>query len=130
MLLIFTRPLVTIVTPSQKTVISLDLQLYIKCIKLKSKEAINTNFIFRMGDLHIIFASLKVIGKYINCSGIDTYLVKAGICSPNTVQQFKYGSHMQWGIEAHTIIYLSFYNMMIVQSFEINLQLACTVDAP
>lgn len=130
MLLIFTRPLVTIVTPSQKTVILLDLQLYIKCIKLKSKEAINTNFIFRMGDLHTIFASLKVIGKYINCSGIDTCLVKTGICSPNTVDKFKYGSHMQRGIEAHTIIYLSFYNMMIVQSFETNLQLACTVNAP
>ena len=57
----------------------LDLQLYAKCIKLRSKNEIKGNFIFILGELHVVFAFLKVYGKYINCSGLDQILVDAEI---------------------------------------------------
>ena len=50
-------------TPDNKTIISLDLQLYTKCIQLQSKDEINVNFIFRMGKLHVMFAMFKVLGN-------------------------------------------------------------------
>ena len=58
---------------------TLDLQLYAKCIKLRSKNEIKGNFIFILGELHVVFAFLKVYGKHINCSGLDQILVNTKI---------------------------------------------------
>ena len=58
------------VSPNKKAV-TLDLQLYAKCIELRSRNEIKDNFIFRLGELHIVFAFLKVLGKCINCSKLD-----------------------------------------------------------
>ena len=63
------------VSPNKKTIVTLDLQLYAKCMELRSRNEIKDNFIFRLGELHIVFASLKVLDKYINCSGSDQILV-------------------------------------------------------
>ena len=100
------------------------LQLYIKCIKLKSKDAVSSNFIFRLGELHTVFAALKVIRKYITSNDIDTCLVKARIYGPNTVDQIKDGLLTRSGLEADKI-YLSLYNMVIARFFENNLTLTC-----
>ena len=64
------------VSPNKKAV-TLDLQLYAKCIELRSRNEIKDNFIFRLGELHIVFAFLKVLGKYINCSGLGQIPVDA-----------------------------------------------------
>ena len=56
------------VISNRKTIISLDLQLYAKAMQLKAKQDINENFVFRLGELQIVFAFLKTIGKYIECS--------------------------------------------------------------
>ena len=37
-----------------------------KCIQLQSINEINQDFVFRMGQLHTIFYTLKVFGKIIN----------------------------------------------------------------
>ena len=63
------------IAPDRKTVISLHLQLYAKCIKLQGNDEIKRNFVFRMGDLHTVFVFLHAIGKYINASGIDLCFV-------------------------------------------------------
>ena len=39
------------------------------------KNEIKDNFIFKLGELHIVFAFLKVLGKYFNFSGLDQILV-------------------------------------------------------
>ena len=44
-----------------KTVISFDLQLYIKAIRLQQKPDIRDNFVFRMGELHVVFCTLKSV---------------------------------------------------------------------
>ena len=66
------------VTGNKKTIITLDLQLYSKAMQLREKNDINEEFIFRLGELHIVFAMLKCIGKYIEESGLDRLLVEAG----------------------------------------------------
>ena len=49
---------------SGKTVITLDLQLYSKCVQQQAREEISSKFVFRMGELHVFFAALKCIGKF------------------------------------------------------------------
>ena len=61
-----------------KTVISFDLQLYIKAIRLQQKPDIHDNFVFRIGELHVVFCTLKVFGKLVYCSGLEQALVEAG----------------------------------------------------
>ena len=72
---------------SSKTIISLDLQLYMKCIQLQSIGNINQNFIFRMGELHTVFCTMKVLGKIIDASGLDMSLSIADISGITTVEQ-------------------------------------------
>ena len=75
------------VTGERKTIVSLDLQLYSKCMRLRSREEIRKDFVFRLGELHIVFAILKVMGKYIEESGLCRLLVEAGMYGEATLQQ-------------------------------------------
>ena len=50
----------------RKTIVSMDMQLYAYCIQLQSKEEIRDNFVFRTGELHVVFSMIKAIGKYID----------------------------------------------------------------
>ena len=95
------------VSPNSKTIVTLDLQLYAKCMELRSRDEIKENFVFRFGELHVVFAFLKVLGKYISCSGLDQVLVDAGIYGPTTLGQILDGKHMKRGFEAHMVLYLS-----------------------
>ena len=62
-----------------KTIISFDLQLYIKTIRLQERnDIIKDSFVFRMGELHVVFCVLKVIGKLIDGSGLDQVFNEAG----------------------------------------------------
>ena len=48
-------------SPDKKTIVSIDQQLYARCIQLKSRNEFSENFVFRMGELHIVFSMLKAI---------------------------------------------------------------------
>ena len=61
-----------------KTVISFDLQLYIKAIRLQQKPDIRDNFVFRIGELYLVFCALKVLVKLIYGSGLDQEFFEAG----------------------------------------------------
>ena len=50
-------------TPDHKTVVTLALQLYSKSIQLQPNENIGDNFVFRVGELHILFAVFKLSVK-------------------------------------------------------------------
>ena len=60
-----------------KTVISFDLLLYIKAIRLQQKPDIRDNVVFRMGELHMVFCELKVLGNLIDGSILDQAFVEA-----------------------------------------------------
>ena len=96
-----------------KTFVSCDLQLYNKCLQLKSNDAIHDNFVFRMGELHCVFAILKVMGKYIENSGLDLLLVESDIYGSVTLYQILGGKHMKRAIEAHTVIYMSLLHFFV-----------------
>ena len=61
-----------------KTIISFDLQLYIKAIRLQERADIDKFFVFRMGELHVVFCVLKCLGKLIDGSGLDKAFHEAG----------------------------------------------------
>ena len=54
-----------------KTIISFDLQLYINAIQLQERSDTQNSFVFRMGELQVVFCVLKVIGKLIDGNGLD-----------------------------------------------------------
>ena len=54
-----------------KTIISFDLQFYIKAFTLQQRPYIRSGFVFRMGERHVVFCALKVIGKFIDGSRLD-----------------------------------------------------------
>ena len=74
----------------------MDLQLYAKCFKLQDNESIRYQFLFRLGQLHILFAMLKVIDKNINFSGLGEVFIKADIYGPTTLQQIIKGKQEAW----------------------------------
>ena len=61
-----------------KTIISFDLQLYIKAVMLQQRPDIHSGFVFHMGELHVVFCALKVIGKLIDGGGLDQAFHEAG----------------------------------------------------
>ena len=83
-----------------------------RCEKMKK------NFIFRLGELHILFAFLKVIGKCIQGSGIDLVLIEAGIYGTTTLGEILEGKHMKRATEAHMVIYLLLCRFYLEQFFQ------------
>ena len=99
------------------TVMTLDLQLYDLAMKLwVEREDIRKQFLFRPGELHVVFWALAALGKYIEGSGIDQAWIEAGIYSPTTVSQILNGKHMYRALEAHTVTLLALYDLYF-QSF-------------
>ena len=84
---------------------------------------INRNFIFRFGELHVVFAFLKVIGKYIENSGLDEIFIESNIYGPNTLNQILQGKHMNRAVEAYMLLYLTLYDPYINNLFENNTDL-------
>ena len=56
--------------------------------------------VFRMGELHITFAVLEAIGKFIDNSGLGNCLIESGIYGPATI-----GENQRWS--AHETVYRS-----------------------
>ena len=61
----------------------------------------NEEFNFRLGELHIVFAMLKCIGKYIEEGGLDRLFVEAGLYGESTLSQILNGKHMKRAMEVH-----------------------------
>ena len=76
------------------------------------------NYIFRLDELHMVFASLKAMGKYIAGSGLDRVLTESGIYGPTTLGQFFYGKHMKRCMEAHIVLFLSLNKLYLKRALE------------
>ena len=74
----------TSTTPNLKKIVTLDLQLYDKCMRKTDNPVTRDNFIFCLEELHIVFAMLKVLGKYINDSGLEDIFTETGTYGPTT----------------------------------------------
>ena len=57
---------------SSRVVVSLDLDLYEKAYSLvRCDPYLRERFVLCLGELHVVFAHIRVIGNYISCSGLD-----------------------------------------------------------
>lgn len=84
------------------TVVSLDLQLYDMAMKLwMEHEDIKKKFLFRPGELPIVFWAMAALGQYVEGSGIDQAWVEAGLYSPAIVSQIINGKNVYRALEAH-----------------------------
>ena len=74
------------------------MQLYIKAVILQQRPDIQSGFVFRMGELHVMFCALKVIGKLIDGSGLDQAFDEAdkSILSEKTRYQTNDVPHMAY----------------------------------
>ena len=109
------------VSSAEKTILSLNLQLYSKCMQLQSNLEIKEPFIFRMGELHIVFIALKTLGKIIDGSGLNQSFIEARIYGPNTVEQIKNGKHMKRSFEGFLMLYVSPYKIYLSELINQNL---------
>ena len=60
-----------------------------------------SNWFLRIGGLHTCFASLHVLGKYIEGSGIEAVRIEEGIYSLATIRQILGGKNYKRGVEYH-----------------------------
>ena len=109
------------VSSAEKTILSLNLQLYSKCMQLQSNLEIKEPFIVRMGELHIVFTALKTLGKIIDGSGLNQSFIEARIYGPNTVEQIKNGKHMKRSFEGFLMLYVSPYKIYLSELINQNL---------
>lgn len=100
-----------VIGPHHKTVITLELDLYERALKIQSSTT-NSNWYLRPGELHICIASLHAVGKYTEGSGLDSVSIETGIYSPATSRQIFSGKSYKRGIEYHLTNVLPCYELM------------------
>ena len=92
-----------VVGPERKTVISLDMGLYLPAKKLQMARTDLNHIILRPSELHICMAMLRTICAYVENSGIDMCWVESELYGPPTVRQILDGNHVKRGENAHII---------------------------
>ena len=98
----------------QKTIITFDLDLYERALKLRnSSPKLMGNFILRLGELHIVFAQCRAIGRYLENTGIDDAWLKSESIGPCTIRQVISCSHMKRALIIHEATLLAFYERYI-----------------
>jgi hypothetical protein len=107
-----------VVGPRQKTIITLDMDLYMRAVKLQSlKPEMTKNCILRVGEFHTVLCALRAIGSSIEASGIDDAWIEADIYGPTTTRQILEGRHMKRAVTAH-IITLQALNDLLMDEYQ------------
>lgn len=104
----------TIVGEGAKPIITLDGDLYDRPVKIKDYKS---KWCIRLGGLHTVMAALKCLGKYIEGSSLDIAFETSGVYGPAIVRQILEGRHIYRGIEAHTILLLTVFSLLLEQVF-------------
>ena len=94
---------VSVVGIHRRTVITLDLDLHERAVKIRTNTAHTDCWVMRMGELHIIFALLRSLGRYIEGSGLDDIWIEKGLYGPAVIRQIFGGKHLKRGVEAHLV---------------------------
>ena len=85
-----------------KTVITFDMDLYIRVIKLQAlRPDLYSKYLFRVGEFHTVLCTLRGIGSYIENSGIDDAWIESEMYGPTTCRQILEGKHMKRALDAH-----------------------------
>ena len=103
-----------IVGPNQKTIITLDMDLYTRANKLQSiKPELTNNCVLKVGEFHTVICTLQAIGSSIETSGIDDAWIEAGIYSSTTTRQLLEGRHMKRAVTAHIITLQALHDLLL-----------------
>lgn len=102
-----------IVGEDKRTVVTLDLDLYERAVKLREAAKLHNKLILRIGELHTVFAALKSLGKYIEGSGLEQIWIEKELYGPATVRHLLGGKHYKRGLEAHIVTYLALKQVLI-----------------
>ena len=95
---------------SKKTIIALDLDLYERALQLRnSRDDLRDHFILRLGELHIVFAQCRAIGRFLENTGVDDAWIRSEVVGPNTVQQVLTCTHMKRALIVHEATVLALY---------------------
>lgn len=100
-----------VVGPQRKTIITLDLDLYERAVKLQEVAA-NSNWFLRAGELRACFASMHAIGKYIEGSGLDSIGIETGLYAPATIRQILSDKQYKRGLEFQITNALACYELI------------------
>ena len=93
-----------VVGHNRKIVITLDMQLYEKAMRLQMyREDCKDKWILRIGELHTVMAALWTIGTVISNSGLDGAWVESGIYGPVMTGKILDSKHMKRAVEAHMV---------------------------
>lgn len=95
----------------RKTIISLDIGLYMPAKKLQLARDDLNNIILRPGELHIVMAQLTTIGAYIENSGIDMAVVDSDLHRPSIVKQIIEGNNVKRAEAAHLVTLQCLFNL-------------------
>ena len=87
---------------------------------------------FQLGELHIVFAMLKALGKYINNSGLDQAFAEAEIYGPATNKQIEHDKHIKRSFEGNTALNVALFcvHMQNFVSLYHSLRKNCERDLP
>ena len=113
---------VRVVGPGRKTVISLDLGLYLPATRLQMARCELKNILLRPGELHVVMAMLRTIGSYIDSSGIDMCWIES------TVKQIIDGKHVKHGKRAHMITLQALFSLYLEAFLEGSLDVRRTLE--
>ena len=94
---------VSVVGIHRRTVITLDLDLYERTVKIRENTGHRNSWVLRMGELHIMFTLLRSLGRYIEGSGLDDIWIEKGFYGPAVIRQIFGGKHLKHGVEAHMV---------------------------
>ena len=89
---------------NHKTVITFDLQLYERVVKLQMHKTPD-HLVFRIGEMYTMLASTRALGASIDGSGFDEGWIEAGLYGSTTTRQILEGNHMKRALTAHSITY-------------------------
>ena len=98
-----------VVGANRKTVVSLDMGLYLPAKKLQMARDDLKHIILRPGELHILMAQMRTIGAFIENSGIDMAWIESDLYGPNTVKQILEGNHVKRGDAAYLVTLQAFF---------------------
>ena len=86
---------------NHKTVITFDLQLHNKAVKLQMHKAPELDHrVFRIGEMHTVMASLQALGASIEDSGFDEGWIEVGLYGSTRTRQILQGNHMKRALTA------------------------------
>ena len=106
--------------PNRKTVILMDLGLYLPAKQRQMSRSDLDEIILRIGELHVVKAQIKTIGAYIDGSGISTCWNESGVFGSATSASILDGGHINRGMGANLMTIQSLIRLYNEKFFDLN----------